>query len=297
MKTFRYVLILMAALWPAIGWGQNPPLIGPEVPPPPQNPLSDPQGDRALKILFNVSVDLAKQELLNSSAAGTPYANRDAVGTSLRYNAAILLLTGVKQIINNWRDFLNSPHTYRSPTPSNPATLMASTDGVWEPVAPADKDSFLNHLDLAYGLQLIGKGGKMGTSTTRMTYLEVPAYILYNHDLPNGKGQVFGGLGFYLAYGLWGNISDSAFPGSVSAFDKNSGYKHFDAGLLLTTGYQLPQSLRVSLAYELGLVNLVPNGGPYDKVMNRVWSLNVAYPLQNLGAMVKKSKASSLNNQ
>lgn len=288
MKTFRYVLFLMAALWPAIGWGQNPPLIGPEVPPPPQNPLSDPQGDRALKILFNVSVDLAKQELLNSSAAGTPYANRDAVGTSLRYNAAILLLTGVNQIINNWRGFLNSPHTYQSPNPPDPATLMASIDGIPEPVAPTDNDSFLNHLDLAYGLQLIGKGGKMGTSTTRMTYLEVPAYILYNHDLPNGKGQVFGGLGFYLAYGLGGTITDSAFPGSVSVFDKNSGYKHFDAGLLLTAGYQLPQSLRLSLAYELGLVNLVPNGGAYDKVKNRVWSLNVAYPLQKLVAMVKK---------
>ncbi|MVM32291.1 hypothetical protein GO755_19750 [Spirosoma sp. HMF4905] len=152
MKNARRILLLLIGLWSIGGRGQNPLLIGPKVPPPPQNPLSDPQGDRVLKILFNVSVELAKQELLNSSAAGTPYTNRDAADTSLRYNAVILLLTGVNQLINNWRDFLNSPHSYRSPNPPDPATLIASIDGVPEPVAPTGNDSFLNHLDVAYGL-------------------------------------------------------------------------------------------------------------------------------------------------
>ena len=283
MKNASYVLlVLLIGLFPDVGWGQ---LIGPAVPPKPPTDL-----DKKVDKFFQASIDLVKQSLLNPSYAGTPYAaSAPKPGDVLALNVAILFHNQglINQIINYYR-----PHSYRGPTPADPATLLATNNALPGPTAPPDKATFLSHVSLLYGLQLIGKGSKTsdsyGTSTTHMTYLEIPAYILYNHDLPADKGRLFGGIGIYLAYGLWGKITDSSTPQSVSAFDKNAGYKRFDAGLAFTAGYQMPQGLRLSLAYELGLVNIDPIAGAYDKLKNRSLSLNIAYPLAQLTDKLRK---------
>ena len=112
------------------------------------------------------------------------------------------------------------------------------------------------------GLELVRKGSKtsdgFGKDVTHLLYLELPIYALYRHQLPDNKGELFGGLGPYFGYGLAGNFKFT-FNGEttkVPAFDtKNGGFKRFDAGLALTAGYQFPGSFRVRLAYEIGLVN------------------------------------------
>ncbi|MVM38035.1 outer membrane beta-barrel protein [Spirosoma sp. HMF3257] len=153
------------------------------------------------------------------------------------------------------------------------------------------------HFVLMPGLQLIRKGNRFsdsfGTDVTHLLYLELPIYALYRHQLPDNKGELFGGLGPYFGYGLAGNFKFT-FNGEttkVPAFDaKNGGFKRFDAGVSLTAGYQFPGSLRVRLAYELGLVNLEsgPSGGFGDKTFNRALSLNVGYPLDKIVNKFKK---------
>ncbi|MVM32292.1 PorT family protein [Spirosoma sp. HMF4905] len=179
----------------------------------------------------------------------------------------------------------------------NPATLLAANTNQPGPMAPDPKlTSFLSHVSFLYGGQLIGKGGKytdnFGTGTSRRTYLEAISYALYNYDLPNDKGRIFGGLGPFLGLGLFGTSKyENARFGTQSygAFDKNAGYSRLDGGLAFTAGYQLPQGLRLSIAHELGLVNIDPvSGGSADKTFTRVWSLNVAYPTKKLVALVKK---------
>ena len=175
------------------------------------------------------------------------------------------------------------------------SSLLASNTDRPGLTTPPDKGAFLSHISFLYGPQLIGKGGKAsdgyGTTTSRRTYLEGIGYALYNYDLPNNKGRVFGGLGPYLGFGLWGKTKyEQATYGTQSygAFDKLNGYKRFDAGLAFTVGYQLPQGLRLSIAHELGLVNIDPFGNGDDKTKSRSWSLNVSYPAKKLVTLVKK---------
>lgn len=276
------IFLLLIVLFPSLVWAQ---LIGPEVP---QRPATD--LDRKIDTFLQASIDMVRQKLLNPSYAGTPYAaTAPTPGDVLALNLAIQFHNQglVNQIIHYY-----NPTSNRRIQPADPTTLLATNDSRSGPTTSPDKAPFLSHVSLLYGVQLIGKGSKTtyksGTSTTRMTYLEIPAYILYNHDLPGNKGRLFGGVGFYLAYGLWGKIKDSDNTPSVSAFDKNLGFKRFDAGLAFTAGYQLPQGLRLSLAYELGLVNIDPIAGDYDKLKNRALSLNVAYSLHQVTTLLKK---------
>lgn len=178
----------------------------------------------------------------------------------------------------------------------DPALLTASVGDIPGPISPPAQNSFLSHISFMYGPQLIGKGGKytdrFGTTTSRRTYLEAIGYALYNYELPNSKGRVFGGLGPFLGMGLWGTINyeDRTGTESIGAFDKNAGgYSRLDGGLAFTAGYELPQGLRLSIAHEMGLINIDPvPGGSDDKLYTRSWSLNVAIPAKKIVALVKK---------
>lgn len=183
------------------------------------------------------------------------------------------------------RKYGGSSYVNRSIQPANFATLVAANDTL-PPVSSASKRS-PNHFGLLYGVQLIGKGSGSTGGSTRMTYLEPFGYVTYSYDLPDNKGYLFGGLGPYLAYGLWGKIKSGTY--SANTFDSQTGYSRFDAGLGLTLGYQLPQGLRLSIVREIGLVNIQRNS-PYEKVYNRVWSFNVAYPLRKITDKLGKKK-------
>lgn len=151
----------------------------------------------------------------------------------------------------------------------------------------------VSNLALRTGIVFIGKGGKVSfgpeTDVTRLTYLQVPVYGVYNHQMPE-KGTLYGGLGPYFTYGLGGTIkvTDSGRTTELAAFDENGGgLKRFDAGLGIIAGYRLLNDLEFNLEYQLGLSNLNIGGGS-DKITNRVISLNVGYPLEKIIGAIKK---------
>ncbi|QDK82835.1 PorT family protein [Spirosoma sp. KCTC 42546] len=266
------LLVLLIWVSSRIGWGQMIP----------QRPPTD--LDKKIQTFLSASIDLARLRLSGPSYEYTPGLNnlRNHPGDVLVLNLAIKFNN--QGMINQIFNYYNT-QSYRTPIPADPATLLAANTNLPGPTSPADKPPFLSHVSLLYGFQLIGKGGKdedgYGTSKTRMTYLETMGYALYNYDLPNSKGRLFGGPGIYLGYGLWGKTSYTYQGGSDSfaAFDKLNGYRRFDAGVALTAGYQLEQGLRLSLEYEVGLLNINPGAGD-DKTKNRSLSLNIAYPLK-----------------
>jgi len=278
------ILIMLIWTLPQTCWGQ-------QIPPQPSTQI-DQVADaaaRLVKIYLQASTDLVTQRLSGPSYQGKV----PNVIQQLLLNFAIQKNDPklIDQIFKNARSGVSR----RTIEPVDDATLLASTDARPGPVTPPERASFVSHLSLLYGVQLIGKGGKesdsFGSSKTKMTYLEPTASVLYNYDLPNKKGLLFGGLGIYVAYGLWGK-EDYTFrqtKQSYPVFGDQGGYNRFDAGLVFTAGYQLPQGLRLSIAHEFGLVN-IESGGGEDKTFNRVWSLNVAYPLKKLVGLVKKNK-------
>ncbi len=242
---------------------------------------------RLVSTYIQVSLDVVHQRLW-----GPKYKGADPNPVQfLLLNFAIQ--TNNQKLIDQIFKNVKAGVSQRGINPADDATLLASTDTRPGPTILPEKASFLSHLSLLYGVQLIGKGGKFrddfGTSITKMTYLEPMAAVLYNYDLPNNKGHLFGGPGLYLAYGLWGTekFKGPGFDESFKAFDADNGsYKRFDAGLTFTAGYQLPQGLRLNLAYELGLVN-IQSGGGEAKVSNRVLSLNMGYPLGKLISKIR----------
>ncbi|GAB2604101.1 porin family protein [Spirosoma areae] len=234
------------------------------------------------------SLDVAKQIL-----TGPSYEDFKANYNTYGFNVGLYF--NPFRASEELRDDYHLPDRSLRNSPLNSATLLASIDRKPGPMVPDPKasSSFLRHLSPLVGIQLIGKGGKysdrFGTSITHMTYLEIPIYAIYTYMLPEDKGRLFGGLGFYVAYGLWGTLKfdDPRGTESFSAFDKFNGYKRFDAGLNFMAGYELPQRLRLSIVHELGVTSIDPVAGS-DKTRNSVWSLNVGYPLKKLVALTRK---------
>jgi hypothetical protein len=137
-------------------------------------------------------------------------------------------------------------------------------------------------------LEYIGKGAKTSfdnsTSRIHLNYIEVPLTVCYN--FPAGDGHIFGGLGPYFAYGIGGKIKGDGF--SEKSFGENDGgYKRFDAGLTLMTGYKMSNPFSFSLSYDYGLVNTAYASEDISS-KNRALSLNVYYTFSELFGSKKK---------
>jgi len=139
------------------------------------------------------------------------------------------------------------------------------------------------------GLEYMQKGGKYSdnpvTETIGLNYIELPIDVLYQYAIMD-NGIVFGGLGPYFAYGVGGKdkYNDGNTSATTSSFGGGSGgdgYKRFDFGLQFTAGYRISCMASLSLAYEIGFLNLANNSnnggyGTYDD-KNKVFSINLAY--------------------
>lgn len=131
---------------------------------------------------------------------------------------------------------------------------------------------FLDHFGIMSGLELIQKNSKDEETKVRLTYLQVPVLAIYNHELDADR-KIFGGLGPYFAFGLGGKFKGPGF--NEKAFNKDFGFKRFDAGLTITAGYKFNKKWSVRLAFDLGLANLEQES--FDKTKNRAFSVNVGY--------------------
>jgi hypothetical protein len=122
------------------------------------------------------------------------------------------------------------------------------------------------------GLMYIRKGDKntsqMSTSTTSLSYIEIPLNMVYKAAL--GKGFFMLGLGPYLAYGISGSVktvSGSLTLDQTVTFKSVIGsgdnllmpyYKPFDAGATLLVGYELDDGVFLQLDSQFGMLNINP---------------------------------------
>jgi hypothetical protein len=68
----------------------------------------------------------------------------------------------------------------------------------------------------------------------------------------------------------------------------SDGYKRFDAGLHLTSGFRMASGLSFGIGYEWGIYDKSPTPSDFTS-RNRTWSFNVGYSVDKIvGAFRKK---------
>jgi hypothetical protein len=107
------------------------------------------------------------------------------------------------------------------------------------------------------------------TTTTRLSYVEMPLNLLYRPQL--GNGHLLLGFGPYLAYGITGMETTQfnsvsferpvKFKNSVEGWTdlvENAYYRPFDAGANILFGYEFAMGAFVQLNAQLGLLKINP---------------------------------------
>ncbi len=108
------------------------------------------------------------------------------------------------------------------------------------------------------------------TTTTKLSYIEMPLNLLYRPQL--GKGYILLGFGPYIAFGIGGkenseigSISykrDVKFKSTVTNLTDllgNAYYRPFDAGANIFFGYELSMGVFLQLNAQLGLLKINPD--------------------------------------
>jgi len=122
------------------------------------------------------------------------------------------------------------------------------------------------------GLLFSAKGAKNSyssiTSTTKLSYIEMPLNLVYKAMLGNGYFML--GFGPYIGYGIGGKVTtkggdleletDVEFKNVVEAGDPllTTYYKAFDVGGNIFTGYQMANGIFGQFNTQLGLVAINP---------------------------------------
>lgn len=211
---------------------------------------------------LEASVDGNKQRF-----SGPSYPNPSTSKYEPGENIALLIIAGMAHgesqgnTYNKRHSGFNNTTLYAS-ADKGPGSFL-NPDGA---MAANPPHNFTDNLYFMGGIAFVNKGIDGGS----LAYLQVPLYAMYQYKLDGDAGKVFGGLGPYFAYGIIG-----------SAFGDEEGFKRFDAGLGITAGYEMPQSLSFRLGYDVGLANIQKNAFG-DKANNRTISLSVGYSLDKL---------------
>lgn len=107
------------------------------------------------------------------------------------------------------------------------------------------------------------------TTTTKLSYIELPLNFLYRPQL--GNGYLLLGFGPYVAYGIGGKETTQLnstsferpveFENTVSSWSdliSNAYYRPFDAGANILFGYELAMGAFIQMNAQLGLLNIKP---------------------------------------
>ncbi len=137
------------------------------------------------------------------------------------------------------------------------------------------------------GIKLVFEDGKENlTETYSITYLEVPANLVYQN---NG---VYFGAGPYFSFALSGKQTSKYWQRSIMketskeserdlAFGKNatSDFNTNDFGVNFQTGYEFKIGINLGLSYSLGLSNIhpEPKGGEFIKNSAAAFSLGYSF--------------------
>jgi hypothetical protein len=230
--------------------------------------------------ILEVSLDLGRKRY-----SGTSYETIERDVSDVGFNCAYLMMMAPPKNPNTTMGLLPAnkfrKHQFAYAAAANNNNVLAIEKYRQRPSVghQTSTGKFIDHFSVMSGLEFVQKNSKYEGTKLKLNYLEVPILAIYNYDLGEDR-KVYGGLGPYLAYGLGGKIKGSGF--NEKAFDKDLGFKRFDAGLTFTAGYKLNKKWGVRLAYDIGLANIEHES--FDKTKNRCISLNVGYSPQ----LVKK---------
>jgi len=130
------------------------------------------------------------------------------------------------------------------------------------------------------------------TTTTRLSYVEMPLNLLYRPQL--GNGFLLLGFGPYLAYGISGmettqfnsssverKVKFENSVGLLTALDGNAYYRPFDAGANILFGYEFGMGAFLQLNAQLGLLKINPEyswiSDDQRSYMNTGYGLSLGY--------------------
>jgi len=110
-------------------------------------------------------------------------------------------------------------------------------------------------LFLESGLYYTQRGGKKGSTSVSLNYLEIPVLIKYGIDLKPVAILPF--VGPYFSWGVGGKIKAYEDHGKMSSF-RDGCYKHGDMGFKLGCGVEW-NMLYAELGYQFGVANISDN--------------------------------------
>lgn len=139
---------------------------------------------------------------------------------------------------------------------------------------------------LEAGLGVAGKGSVVYndglTTTTHLTYLELPANVIRKFKFTN-LGLFYLGAGGYLAMGMGGDLNYET-PGSNTSdyirYGKQNDLRKYDAGLNFSTGFEFRNQLTFNMAFSLGLNNIASEtqqDSGTSVVKNREFCIGLGY--------------------
>lgn len=232
---------------------------------------------------FQASIDASKQRYKDKDALIDPEANKLGPAVNLALMTTFFLETGDPEGPGSSLNNDVNDNTLWAANDLSSLSLSQSGNGIQALKYKKPAPAFIENIYILTGVEYIGRRSHEGVVKLGLHYLEIPVYAMYQRDL--GDGQIFGGVGPYLALGLWGRKQLDFVGGmttNLAAFDKDEGgYKRIDAGLNWTIGYRLASELSLRLGYDIGLVNIAHPDDQY-KERNRTISINVAYPIEKI---------------
>ncbi|ANH81971.1 hypothetical protein A8C56_14230 [Niabella ginsenosidivorans] len=141
------------------------------------------------------------------------------------------------------------------------------------------------------GFKLESNGAVNSETKFNASYIEVPVNFLYKPEV--GNGNLLLGVGPYLGIGLGGKVKGDFSAGSFSYSDDaklqfvndaddadNNKFpyaKPIDFGGNLLFGYEFANKLSVQLNGQLGLINVAPKNGFYDKMKTSQFGVSLGY--------------------
>lgn len=183
--------------------------------------------------------------------------------TAERGNIAFGILGGV-----NFQNLTGTNHT-GGKLENDLMTGFHAGINILIPVAP----EFYFQPGLLYSLKGAKNTSGVLTSTTKVSYIEMPLNLVYRGRL--GNGFVLLGFGPYIGYGIGGKVTttgggasldtDVTFQNSVALTDPllDTYYKTFDAGGNIFAGYETGSGLFFQLNTQLGMLKVNPENAWY----------------------------------
>lgn len=164
----------------------------------------------------------------------------DYTGIRLGYNGATLRLGGNPDVSNDYSSGVNLGIVFGWYLGNSPVIIEP---GVFYSKKGANLSGYDYDMETRY------------EQDVNMHMLEIPLVFKYDITYRNAGASLQPFAGAYMAFGLGGDVEDSAFRSSWKTFDE---YDNFDAGFRLGCGLCV-QHLYLELAYDLGLVDLADN--------------------------------------